>query len=253
MAVAAPDDHSNGNVPDRLFQWRTALVLGLLVFGLTLGLLAALSKHGGITATLIGLLVALIGRSLAPLIKSDKSEGINAEQRGQLFCAAGLVCTGLLGGLALAFSLRWVEGTYWISSERKAYVDFLSNLKKSGLLAGGITPPSPPSTLMGENSVFDLHSYGSAESATDGQQTSPPNDAKKLLAQCDTTLDRLAKSADQELIRKLTNLRGYLAYSASSQEARRKALDEIIQSLKGSDNLDVKQFAADLESWAKQF
>jgi hypothetical protein len=86
----------------------------LLTFGVTIGVMTALSDAKGTVVTLFGLLFALIGGSLVSLYKGD---GLTAPQREGMFHAAGWLAGGILLGLVLGFLAKVAEAKWFPTPE----------------------------------------------------------------------------------------------------------------------------------------
>jgi hypothetical protein len=80
---------------------------GLLVFGVLIGILAALSTAAGTTLTLLGLLFALIGGSL--LSWFDREKGVQTRDRNILLAYSGNLAVGGIMGLGVGFGLRLLD------------------------------------------------------------------------------------------------------------------------------------------------
>jgi hypothetical protein len=81
---------------------------GLFVFGTAIGIMTALSRDTGVTATLLGLLFTLIGGSLLAWYttkqpSSGGAQAISEDTRRGLSNGVGLVSSGLLLGLLVGF------------------------------------------------------------------------------------------------------------------------------------------------------
>jgi hypothetical protein len=82
---------------------------GLVVFGTTIGLLSALSSAAGTTSALIGLLFALVGGSILTWFDKNKVADANLPM---LTKSAGWIGGGILLGVLLGISLRWLDQRY---------------------------------------------------------------------------------------------------------------------------------------------
>ncbi|BBM86226.1 hypothetical protein [Candidatus Uabimicrobium amorphum] len=98
MSKTKDGNASIENLPTKVFG-----IIGVILFGLVIGLFTHLSKGPGTTATLIGLLFALIGGSLVPLFQGTN---FSEMKRLRMFIFAGLISLGLLLGLWIGISLR---------------------------------------------------------------------------------------------------------------------------------------------------
>ena len=89
---------------------------GAVWLGLTAGVLTALTTDNGMTATLVGLLFAMIGGSVVPLFRAPEKPAddsgpvsLDASVAG-VFSLLGGVCVGILIGLLVGFALKVVDG-----------------------------------------------------------------------------------------------------------------------------------------------
>jgi hypothetical protein len=82
------------------------VVGALITFGITVGVLTALSEGDGTAIALLGLLFTLIGGSLISLYKGD---ALKPKQRDDAIKAAGVLSLGILAGLTVGFSAKLTE------------------------------------------------------------------------------------------------------------------------------------------------
>lgn len=239
----------------RRLKFDAPLILAFLAFGAAIGLTGGLSKQVGTTATLIGLLVTLVGGTLVPLVKSGEA---SLEQRRQTFLAAGIASSGLVLGLLGAFMLRWVETNYWIPRQRDAYVTFLAALKEKGLITGGVSA-TLPSGLTGAESSLTLQSYAPAQGSAplaEGGASGPP---ELSLRTADEALSRLrelrASKPDQfteGFLEDVRDLRGFAYVRSAGPKALEARIDEIVGKIPDGSPRELLQLREALRRWRSQ-
>jgi hypothetical protein len=125
---------------------------GLRWFGVTIGLMTALTETAGAVAALVGLLFALIGGSLLALYRGE--DKVPANQRRLLFRQAGCVAAGILIGLFFGFGLRFVDN---------AVLRPLASLVASKIHAPATITGDARSKAASQPSNVALHGYGRQE------------------------------------------------------------------------------------------
>ena len=218
--------------------------MSVLVFGATIGFMAGLSRQIGTTSTLIGLLIALIGSSLAPLLKSGDVT-LDPDQRKQTFYAAGLMSVGLFVGLGGAFAARWAEQEYWLPRQQKAYLQLLETLRARGIPLANVSIPMPGPVT----EVFTLQV--STPPASGGESK-----AKARLEALDEMIAALeALQPDQKrnaLVVALRQLRDYAKVPAARPADVAPALAKVESLLSDDTSTAARRLRRELEDWEKE-
>ena len=240
-----PNEAASDENHDR-WAWGPRLILSVVMFGAAIGLMAGLSSQVGTTSTLIGLLITLVGSSLAPLIKPGDVT-LGAAQREHTFYAAGLVSVGLVVGLGGAFVARWAEQAYWLPRQQAAYLQFVETMRAKGITLENVKIPAPD--WGGQSSPFNLQV--NAPSSAEGQPKS-----KARLESIDRVLgapeSRKTDPAGKERFQALLELRGYLSLSSQSHADRAKRLGEIAAAISNDASPDALRLKNELEEWRKE-